>query len=112
MLSFEEDEEGGGSLEELEAADANQQPSTSSLDAVNDNAPRVSPPAPMLRVKSTDSDNNIENLSRRLDICWRDLYYDSSRENEEKIYEDLCYITFSSSLPEVVVTVPLFCCAC
>lgn len=104
MLSFEEEEEGGESLEELEAADSGQQPSTSSVDALNDNnlASVVLGPT-MVRLKSTDSDNNIESLSRRLDLCWRDAYYDANRENEEKIYEDLCYITFSSSLqPEVV----------
>lgn len=98
MLSFEEDEEGGESLEEL-TADGTPLPSTSA-DALNDNSQQA---PTMVRLKSTDSDNNVENLSRRLDICWRDVYYDSSRDNEEKIYEDLCYITFSSTLPEVVV---------
>lgn len=98
MLSFEDDEEGGESLEEL-TADGTPLPSTSA-DALNDNSQQA---PTMVRLKSTDSDNNVENLSRRLDICWRDVYYDSSRDNEEKIYEDLCYITFSSTLPEVVV---------
>lgn len=101
MLSFEEEEdegEGGESLEELAADGTGQLPSTSA-DALNDN----NRPPTMVRLKSTDSDNNVENLSRRLDICWRDVYYDAGQENEEKIYEDLCYITFSSSLPEVVV---------
>lgn len=94
MLSFEEDEEGGESLEELAA------------DSVVNGGPTSSTAPSMVRLKSTDSDNNVDNLSRKLDICWQDLYYDSGRLNDEKIYEDLCYITFSSTLPEVVLWSP------
>lgn len=99
MVSFEdeEDEEGGESLEEL-AADGVAHSANASSEALNNNNHRPS----MVRLTSEDS---VENLARRLDICWRDVYeYDSNRGNEEKIYEDLCYITFSSStLPEVLV---------
>lgn len=54
-----------------------------------------------------DSENNFEESSGVNN--WNiNLLSDSENEvlvacsyNEEKIYEDLCYVTFSSSLPEV-----------
>lgn len=96
MVSFEEDEEGGESLEEL-AADGGQPPANVPETLNNNDRPS------MVRLRSNDSDNG-ENLSRH--ISWRDVYeYDSN--NEEKIYEDLCYITFSSTLPEVVDLISL-----
>lgn len=108
MVSFEEEEEeeeGGESLEELAADGSPPQQNTPSADATLNNNSDSRPQ--MVRLRSNDSDTNGENFSRRLDICWRDVYeYDSN--NEEKIYEDLCYITFSSTLPEVVLLVRLF----
>lgn len=96
MVSFEdeEDEEGGESLEEL-ATDGVGQSANASFETLNNNHNHHRPS--MVRLTSEDE-------ARRLDICWRDVYeYDSNRGNDEKIYEDLCYITFSSStLPEVL----------
>ena len=111
MLSFEEEEDDDDNVVEEEDDGAG-----TAAEEVNANHPKETHAGgvgPMIRIKSTDSDNNVEHLSRRLlEISWRDLYYDSSNREHEKIYEDLCYITFSSqSLPEVVQLVtPYFLC--
>lgn len=119
MLSLEEDEEDGEPLEELSSDVAPDESPKGSCDNgdqdENENKKRHD-----LDRMNSDNENNIENLSKRLVHCWHDLYYDtSSNQNEEKIYEDLCYITFSSSrLPEVICisnlsilfSVPVKCC--
>lgn len=62
---------------------------------------------------SENSENSENNSDRKIVIsnsCWAlalspesDIY--GELRKEEKIYEDLCYVTFSSSAVEVVISI-------
>lgn len=57
---------------------------------------------------SQSSTNDYENGKIVIsNSCWAlalndsDSLFNNDRQKEEKIYEDLCYVTFSSAFPEV-----------
>lgn len=95
MLSFEEEGEGD---EEDDEVVVDELVTGGPTEEEGDDFESINNNIVVLRKK----ENSMEMLSRKLANCWNETYFDSPNNNDEKIYEDLCYVTFSSSSREVL----------